>query len=103
MANRVSARGRLASVALAAVLANTLVGGQAAAQSLEEQTRRPPGTSSLHDDSERLRGKTADQAGTNSLDDDSRQLRGRTADQDGTNSLDDGALDGSDDDDDDTE
>jgi hypothetical protein len=70
--------------------------GPAAAQSLEEQTRRPPGTNSLDNDSMDLRGRTADQGGTNSLDNDSMDLRGRTADQDGTNSLDDGSLQGGD-------
>ena len=73
--------------------------GVTAAQSLEEETRRPPGTSSLHDDSERMRGDAGEPA-TNSLDNDSMELRGHTPDQDGTNSLDDGSLDGGDNDDD---
>lgn len=64
------------------------------AQSLEEQTRRPPGTSSLDDDSERMRDAGPAQPTTDSLDDDSETLRGRTADQNPTNSLDDGSLDG---------
>jgi CubicO group peptidase (beta-lactamase class C family) len=87
----VARRLRIALAALAIVEAS---GGATSAQSLEEQTRRPRGTDSLHDDSERLRGDAP--AGTDSLDDDSMQLRGRTADQDGTNSLDDGSLDGGD-------
>ena len=66
---------RFRTIAFAIVL--SLLGvGPAAAQSLEEQTRRPPGT--------------------NSLDNDSMDLRGRTADQDGTNCLDDGSLQGGD-------
>lgn len=65
----------------------------ARAQSLEEQTRRPPGSSSLADDSERMRDAGEARPTTDSQDDDSRDLRGRTADQDPTNSLDDGALD----------
>lgn len=67
----------------------------AAPQSLEEETRRPPGTNSLDDDSDRLRGADGTPP-TDSLDDDSRDLRGRTPDQDGTNSLDDGSLQGGD-------
>ena len=63
-------------VAVAAVALATVIAGNARAQSLEEQMRRPPGT--------------------NSLDDDSQHLRGRTADQDGTNSLDNGSMDGGD-------
>jgi hypothetical protein len=79
-------------IAVTAVALTTIVAGSTRAQSLEEQTRRPPGWSSLDDDSQRLKGD-ADQ-GTNSLDDDSQRLHDRTADQDGTNSVDTGALDG---------
>jgi hypothetical protein len=73
--------------------------GNGHAQSLEEQTRRPPGTSSLDDDSQHLRDGDAgdavtDDAVPNTLDNDSMDLRGRTADQAGTNSLDDGSLEG---------
>lgn len=86
---------RLRTIALAIVL--SLLGvGPATAQSLEEQTRRPPGTNSLDNDSMDRRGRTADQDGSNSLDNDSMNLRGRTADQDGTNSLDNGSLQGGD-------
>ena len=79
----------ITSVALAMVIAGT-----ANAQSLEEQMRRPPGTNSLDDDSQRLQGDAG--RGTDSLDDDSQRRRGRTADQDGTNSLDDGSMNGDD-------
>ena len=69
----------------------------AGAQSLEEQTRRPPGSSSLGDDSDRMRDAGPAAPTTDSLDDDSQDLRGRTADQQNpTNSLDDGSLDGGD-------
>jgi hypothetical protein len=77
--------------------------GVALGQSLEEQTRRPPGTSSLDDDSDRMRDAGPSTPTTNSLDDDSRDLRGRTADQNPTDSLDDGSLDGGDGDDSDGE
>ena len=80
---------RIALAALALVL---VVPRAAGAQSLEEQTRRPEGTNSLHDDSERLKGNV-EPPPTDSLDDDSMNRRGRTADQDGTNSLDDGSMD----------
>ena len=80
--------------AAAAVALTMVIAGTAAAQSLEEQTRRQPGTNSLGDDSQRLQGD-ADR-GTDSLDDDSQRLRGRTADQDGTNSLDNGSMNGGD-------
>jgi hypothetical protein len=88
-------RARLFGVAMiVAVL--TAAAGPVAAQSLEEQTRRPPGTNSLQDDSDRLRQQNDDAAPTDSLDDDSQELRGRTPDQDGTNSLDDGSMQGGD-------
>ena len=81
---------------IALVVALSMLGvGLAPAQSLEEQTRRPPGTSSLTDDSDRMRGNDTAPS-TDSLDDDSRNLRGETADQGGTNSLDDGSLQGGD-------
>lgn len=83
-------------VAITAVALLLLLTGQVGAQSLEEETRRPPGTSSLQDDSDRLRDSGPDQPVTDSLDDDSMELRGRTPDQDPTNSLDDGSLDGGD-------
>jgi len=89
-------RSRYGRVAIAAGTLLVLLAGTAGAQSLEEETRRPPGTNSLDDDSERLKGSDADASGTDSLDDDSMELRGRTADQDGTNSLDDGSLQGGD-------
>ena len=82
--------------AITAVALLLLLAGPVGAQSLEEETRRPPGTSSLQDDSDRLRGSGPDQPVTDSLDDDSMELRGRTPDQDPTNSLDDGSLDGGD-------
>ena len=93
--NRIDAL-RISLVALVIVVA---VVGDGRAQSLEEQTRRPPGTSSLDDDSQRLRDGDSEDVGTDdgatdSLDDDSMDLRGRTADQAGTNSLDDGSLQG---------
>ena len=78
-------------IAVAAMVLVFCVAGGATAQSLEEQTRRMPGTNSLHDDSDRLRGNA--EPGTDSLDDDSQRLRGRTADQDGTDTLDDGSMD----------
>jgi len=81
-------------VAITAVALLLMLAGPVGAQSLEEETRRPPGTSSLQDDSDRLRG--AGQPVTDSPDDDSMELRGRTPDQDPTNSLDDGSLDGGD-------
>jgi hypothetical protein len=70
-------------------------GANGRAQSLEEQTRRPPGTSSLDDDSERLRhGDCLGDAdtGTDSLDDDSMDLSRSPADANHTSSLDDGSL-----------
>lgn len=70
--------------------------GSVAAQSLEEETRSAPGTNSLTDDSDRLRGNDGGSAPTDSLDNDSMDLRGRSPDQDGTNSLDDGSLQGGD-------
>ena len=81
-------------VAIGALAVAIAVGGAAHAQSLEERTRREPGTNSLDNDSQRLQGD-ADR-GTDSVDDDSQRLRGRTADQDGTNSLDNGSMDGND-------
>lgn len=78
---------------LAAVLILPLAAG---AQSLEEQTRRPPGSSSLSDDSDRMRDAGPAAPTSDSLDDDSQDMRGRTADQSPTNSLDDGSLDGGD-------
>jgi hypothetical protein len=79
---------------IATVALLVLVAGTVGAESLEEETRRPPGASSLSDDSERLRGNPPDDADSDTQDNDSMELRGRTADQDGTNSLDDGSLDG---------
>ena len=73
-----------------------LAGGLARADSLEEETRRQPGSSSLHDDSDAMRG-TAPQERTNSLDNGSIELRSRAPA--GTDSLDDGAMDGGDDED----
>jgi len=88
------ARQNFAPLRIAIVVALLMFSaGTSGAQSLEEQMRRPPGTNSLHDDSERLQGDGTDNAGTDSLDNDSMQLRGRTADQDGTNSLDNGSMD----------
>ena len=87
-------RGQTVFCAAAAALALGGLPATSRAQSLEEQTRRPPGTSSLNDDSERLRGPGSDAAHTDSLDDDSQDERGRTDDQDGTNSLDDGSMQG---------
>lgn len=83
-------------VTIAAVALVVLLSGQVGAQSLEEETRPPPGTSSLTDDSDSLRGSGRDEPATDSLDDDSMDLRGRTADQAPTNNLDDGSLDGGD-------
>ena len=83
-------------VAIVAVALLVLVADKAGGQSLEEQTRRPPGTSTLDDDSERLKGRDPGEVATDSLDNDSMELRGRTADQDGTDSLDDGSLQGGD-------
>ncbi len=89
-------RRSVAVTVTAAVCFVTLVGVPAGAQSLEEQTRRPPGTNSLDDDSQHLRDAVQPEPHSDSQDDDSMRLRGRTADQDGTNSLDDGVLDGGD-------
>ena len=84
-------------VAISAVALLVLLTGQVGAQSLEEETRRPPGTSSLDDDSDRLRGAGPAEPGTDSLDDDSMELRGRTRDQEEpTDSLDSGSLRGGD-------
>ncbi len=77
-----------------AIVLSMLGVSPAASQSLEEQTRRPPGTDSLTDDSDRMRGGDDQATPPDSVDDDSMDLRGRTADQDGTNSLDDGSLQG---------
>lgn len=78
-------------VGIALVLASA---GSLRAESLEEETRRPPGESSLTDDSDRLRDAGPALPTTDDQDDDSQDLRGRTADQNPTNSLDDGSLDG---------
>ena len=75
---------------LAALLAAATfaVGGIALADSLEEETLAPPGTNSLDDDSERLKGPSREFT-TDSLDDDSDDLRG-DSDDEGSDSLDDG-------------
>jgi hypothetical protein len=83
---------KLLRIAVMAVAFTTVVAGSTRAQSLEEQTRRPRGESSLDDDSERLKGPA--NQGTNSLDDDSQRLHDRTDAEHDTNSLDNGALDG---------
>ena len=80
---------------IAVVALLVLCAGTVGAQSLEEETRRPPGTNSLSNDSERLKG-SAPASDSDTQDNDSMDLRGRPADQDGTNSLDDGSLDGGD-------
>jgi hypothetical protein len=74
-----------------------LANGVARADSLEEQTRHSPGSSSLHDDSDTMRGASPQQP-TNSLDNGSIELRSRAPA--GSDSLDNGAMDGSDDNDD---
>lgn len=81
------------SLGLALLLAPA---GSVRAESLEEETRRPPGGSSLTDDSERLRDAGPAQPTTDGQDDDSQDERGRTADQNPTNGLDDGSLEGGD-------
>lgn len=60
-------------VAIAMVALMVLVADKVGAQSLEEQMRRPPGTSTLDYDSERLRGSDPDDSATESLDDGSLQ------------------------------
>lgn len=90
-------RNGLGALWLAIAVVTILVAGNRSgrSQSLEEQTRRPPGTSSLDDDSEHLRhGDATRDTGTDSLDDDSMDLRGGPADANHTNSLDDGSLEG---------
>ena len=84
------------AIIAAAVL---LTAGTVHAESLEDETRQPPGSSSLHDDSDTMRGHV-EHPTTNTLDNDSMERRGRTADQDGTNSLDNGSMDNGGDDDD---
>ena len=92
---------KIALALLAAVV--LLAGGRARAQSLEEQTRRPSGSSSLGDDSDSMRGG-APGAGTDSLDNGSirdhgsMEMRGRAPDQAGDDGLDDGAVNDGDDD-----
>ena len=78
-------------IGVLAMILLLLVSSPVSAQSLEEQTRRPPGRDRLHDDSERMKGYAA--PGTSTLHNDSMRLRGRTADEAGTNSLDNGSMD----------
>ena len=82
-------------IVIAALALVVVVAGTGSAQSLEERTRRPPGTNTLNDDSElERRNGNIEPPPTDTLDNDSMNLRGRTADQDGTNSLDDGSMQG---------
>jgi hypothetical protein len=82
-------------IMVAALASVVVVAGTGRAQSLEEQTRRPLGTNTLDDDSQRMNDDVnITPPPTDSLDNDSMRNRGRSPDEDGTNSLDDGSMDG---------
>jgi hypothetical protein len=82
-------------IVVAALASVVVVAGTGRAQSLEEQTRRPRGTNTLDDDSQRMNDDgNITPPPTDSLDNDSMRNRGRSPDEDGTNSLDDGSMDG---------
>jgi hypothetical protein len=84
-------------IVVAALALVVVVAGTGRAQSLEEQTRRPRGSNTLHDDSQRNSANgNITPPPTDSLDNDSMRNRGRSPDEDGTNSLDDGSMDGGD-------